>query len=61
MVGTVTYFEPGTGLVLENGDKSIWIKTDTFSPMRAGRPGRGDRISGGKQWLLDAVWQCDSG
>ncbi len=36
VVGTVTYFEPGNALVLENGDKSIWIKTDTFSPMRVG-------------------------
>jgi diguanylate cyclase (GGDEF)-like protein len=36
VVGTVTYFEPGTGLVLENGAKSIWIKTDSISPMRVG-------------------------
>jgi len=36
VVGTVTYFEPGTGLVLEKDDKSIWIKTDSFSPMRLG-------------------------
>ena len=36
VVGTVTYFEPGTGLVLESGDKSIWVKTDSYSPMRLG-------------------------
>ncbi len=61
VVGTVTYFEPGTGLVLENGEKSIWIKTDSFGRDARGRPGRSGRIPGGKQWLLDAVWQCDSG
>ena len=36
VTGTVTYFEPGTALVLENGAKSIWIKTDSFGPMRLG-------------------------
>jgi diguanylate cyclase (GGDEF)-like protein len=34
--GTVTYFEPGRALVLENGDKSIWVKTDSYEPMRIG-------------------------
>ena len=34
--GTVTYFEPGSALVLENGDKSIWVKTASFGPMRLG-------------------------
>jgi diguanylate cyclase (GGDEF)-like protein len=36
VAGTVTYFQPGSGLVLENGDKSIWIKTEDFGPMRLG-------------------------
>ncbi len=34
--GTVTLFEPGSALVLESGDQSIWIKTDSFGPMRVG-------------------------
>jgi diguanylate cyclase (GGDEF)-like protein len=34
--GTVTFFEPGLALVLESGDKSIWIKTESYGPMRIG-------------------------
>ncbi|MDR3792765.1 MAG: GGDEF domain-containing protein, partial [Terracidiphilus sp.] len=34
--GTITYFEPGATLVLQNGHKSIWIKTDSFAPMKIG-------------------------
>jgi diguanylate cyclase (GGDEF)-like protein len=34
--GTVTYFEPGTALVLESGARSIWIKTQSLGPMRIG-------------------------
>jgi diguanylate cyclase (GGDEF)-like protein len=34
--GIVTFFEPGSALVLESGDRSIWIKTDSFAPMRIG-------------------------
>ena len=36
VTGTVTYFEPGSALVLEDGSKSIWIKTDSYRPMRLG-------------------------
>ena len=34
--GTVTYFEPGLALVLENGEKSLWIKTSSYAPIRLG-------------------------
>ena len=34
--GTVTYFEPGSALVLENGDKSLWITTSSYAPIRIG-------------------------
>jgi len=34
--GTVTYFDPGSAMVLENGDRSIWVKTSSFAPMRMG-------------------------
>jgi diguanylate cyclase (GGDEF)-like protein len=34
--GTVTFFEPGSALVLESGEKSIWIKTESFGPMPIG-------------------------
>jgi diguanylate cyclase (GGDEF)-like protein len=34
--GTITYFEPGSALVLENGAQSIWIKTQSLDPMQIG-------------------------
>ena len=34
--GTASYFEPGSVLVLQNGANSIWIKTQSFGPMRIG-------------------------
>ena len=34
--GTITSFQPGSALVLQSGDKSIWIKTDSYGPMRIG-------------------------
>jgi diguanylate cyclase (GGDEF)-like protein len=34
--GTITNFQPGSALVLQNGDKSIWIKTESYGPMRIG-------------------------
>jgi len=36
VVGTVTYFEPGSALVLQSGNKSIWAKTNSFGPLRVG-------------------------
>ena len=34
--GTVTYYEPGVGLVLQDGAKSLWIRTQTYEPLRIG-------------------------
>ena len=34
--GTITYYEPGTALVLQDGSKSIWIATESYSPLRIG-------------------------
>ena len=34
--GTVTYFHPGSGMVLQDGTKSLWITTDSFEPVRVG-------------------------
>ena len=34
--GTITYYEPGTAVVLEDGAKSLWISTHTTDPMRIG-------------------------
>jgi diguanylate cyclase (GGDEF)-like protein len=34
--GTITYYEPGTALVLQNGSKSLWITTQTYAPVRLG-------------------------
>ncbi len=34
--GTVTYYQPGTAVVLQNGATSLWIKTHSFLPLRIG-------------------------
>ncbi|MGB8030307.1 MAG: GGDEF domain-containing protein [Terracidiphilus sp.] len=34
--GIITYYQPGVALVLEDGLKSIWITTDSWSPLRVG-------------------------
>lgn len=34
--GTVTYFQPGSALVLQDGSKSMWVSTQTYNPMRIG-------------------------
>jgi diguanylate cyclase (GGDEF)-like protein len=34
--GIVTFYQPGSALVLQSGDQSIWIKTDSNLPMKLG-------------------------
>jgi diguanylate cyclase (GGDEF)-like protein len=34
--GTITYYDPGTAIVLEDGHKSLWIETRTRVPMQVG-------------------------
>jgi len=34
--GIITYYEPGVALVLEDGPKSVWITTDSWSPLHVG-------------------------
>jgi diguanylate cyclase (GGDEF)-like protein len=34
--GVVTYYEPGSTVVLQNGARSLWITTHSFSPLRIG-------------------------
>jgi diguanylate cyclase (GGDEF)-like protein len=34
--GTVTYFDPGVAMVLQDGDKSLWIRTRSIAPVRLG-------------------------
>ena len=34
--GTITYSLPGSGLVLQDGPRSLWITTDSFQPLRIG-------------------------
>ncbi len=34
--GTVTYYEPGSAVVLQDGSRSLWIKTHSFAPVRIG-------------------------
>jgi diguanylate cyclase (GGDEF)-like protein len=34
--GSITYYLPGSAVVLQDGDKSIWINTQTQAPLRIG-------------------------
>ena len=34
--GTITYYEPGVALVLQDGAKSVWVTTATYEPMQIG-------------------------
>jgi len=34
--GTITYYQPGSGVVLQDGAKSLWIDTSTLSPLQIG-------------------------
>jgi len=34
--GIITYFQPGSAIVLEDGSKSLWIQTHSTSPVRIG-------------------------
>jgi len=34
--GTITYYQPGSNLVLQSGSKSLWITTMTSQPLRVG-------------------------
>jgi len=34
--GAITYFQPGSAIVLQSGAKSLWIQTRTLSPMQVG-------------------------
>lgn len=34
--GTITYYQPGVALVLQDGSKSMWVKTDSWAPLHVG-------------------------
>jgi diguanylate cyclase (GGDEF)-like protein len=34
--GTITYYQPGSALVLQDGLKSVWVATSTYAPLRIG-------------------------
>lgn len=34
--GTITYYQPGVALVLQEGSKSVWITTDSWNPLHVG-------------------------
>lgn len=36
VLGTITYDQPGTGVVLEDGSSALWINTDSFRPLKVG-------------------------
>jgi len=35
--GTITYFQPGSAVVLQNGARSLWIQTQSITPLRLGQ------------------------
>ncbi len=43
--GTITYYQPGVALVLQDGSKSLWIETRELQPTAHRRPRNRDRIS----------------
>ena len=45
VAGTVTYFEPGSALVLQSGNKSLWVKTQDTGKIRIGDSGARNGIS----------------
>jgi diguanylate cyclase (GGDEF)-like protein len=34
--GSVTYYEPGTAVVIQDGAKSLWVETGSFVPLQVG-------------------------
>ena len=34
--GTITYYQPGAALVLQDGSRSLWINTDSWNPLHVG-------------------------
>ncbi len=34
--GTITYYQPGASVALQDGNKSLWIETQTVDPLRVG-------------------------
>jgi diguanylate cyclase (GGDEF)-like protein len=34
--GTITYYQPGSAIVLQNGSKSLWIQTRSITPQQIG-------------------------
>lgn len=34
--GTITYYQPGSALVLQDGSKSLWVETRDYSPLQVG-------------------------
>ncbi len=34
--GTITYYQPGAAVVLQNGDRSLWVSTRTSDPLQIG-------------------------
>ncbi len=34
--GTITYYQPGTAAVLQDGDKSLWLMTSSIAPLHVG-------------------------
>ena len=53
--GTITYYLPGSAVVLQNGVKSIWINTLTYEPFADRRCRGRNRLSRSPRWLCRSL------
>ena len=51
--GTITYYQPGTALVLQDGERSLWIETQYEGPLHIGERRGCHRFSRCPQQLRD--------
>ena len=51
--GTITYYQPGSAVVLQDGDKSLWISTNASDPMRIGDIAEATGFPDGRSGFLE--------
>jgi diguanylate cyclase (GGDEF)-like protein len=50
--GTITYYQPGSSVVLQDGSKSLWITTQTIDPLRVGDVADASGLPESNNWFL---------
>ncbi len=50
--GTITYYQPGSAVVLQDGNRSLWINTHSSNPMRIGDVARATGFPDASQGFL---------